>query len=90
METMSQETFDNADEYIRSRARLNGGITREQRDRLSRDMPEVLEALDNVRTALGKSTEAYVDSSLYTLRRFHAYSVQTGQRSLPKVYTVRL
>lgn len=53
---MTQDEIRRAADFIDERRKENGGLTREDREKLSREMPHILDHIANLRRRLGAST----------------------------------
>ncbi|TGO13902.1 hypothetical protein BTUL_0061g00190 [Botrytis tulipae] len=70
MQTYSQGQLEKAQKFIDELRRENGGITKEDRQFLKREKPDILRSFDNIRRKLGSSTQILAEQLYQKSTRF--------------------
>ncbi|KAF7958935.1 hypothetical protein EAE96_002461 [Botrytis aclada] len=81
MQTYSQGQLKKAQEFIDDLRRENGGITKEDREFLKREKPDILKSFDNIRRKLGASTQIVAEQLYQKSTRFVYELIQNAEES---------
>ncbi|TGO51966.1 hypothetical protein BOTNAR_0339g00020 [Botryotinia narcissicola] len=79
MHTHSQGQLEKAQKFIDELRRENGGITKEDREFLKREKPDILRSFDNIRRKLGASTQILAEQLYQKSTRFVYELIQNAE-----------